>query len=92
MYFKKSFPRPQLLVLVLLFINVTLAPDYLFPKHQSDAINVLTIFTLVSMLIDKNREWDKDLQKVLDKISEKEKEKKKNKKEKPEIILDNTEG
>ena len=83
-YLEKSFFRFQLLVLVILFVIETIAPDYLFPGYQSDAINVITIFTLVILLIDKNKEWNKELKKLLDASSNKTNDKE----EKPKIILD----
>ena len=65
-YIRNSLFRPQLLIFVITFIIVALAPDYfcLSSEQQSDAINVLTIFTLISGYIDKNKEWDKELEKI----------------------------
>ena len=40
----------------MLFLIATVIPKLLF-KNQGDAINVITIFTLLMLYDDKRREW-----------------------------------
>lgn len=90
LYFRKALLRPQLFILVILFIIVALAPTYLsLDEYQSDAINVITIFTLIMLLIDKNKDWDEELEKLSNKMSDKITIKTSDKEEKPKIILEN---
>lgn len=56
-YQKKTLWRFQLLCLVILFVIATFAFEILF-KNQSDAINVITIFTLILLYLDKRKEWE----------------------------------
>lgn len=52
--------RFQLLCLIALFLIATFSYKLLF-ENQSDAINVITIFTLIMLYIDKRKSWDKDV-------------------------------
>lgn len=56
-YQKKTIWKFQLLCLIVLFVIATFLPDLLFKDHQGDAINVITIFTLVMLYMDKRKEW-----------------------------------
>lgn len=56
-YQKKTIWKFQLLCLIILFFIATFIPDWLFMGHQGDAINVITIFTLIMLYIDKRKEW-----------------------------------
>jgi len=55
-YQKKTIWKFQLLCLIGLFFIATFIPQLLF-KNQSDAINVITVFTLIMLYIDKRKEW-----------------------------------
>ena len=59
-YQKTALWRFQLLCLIILFLIATFADELLF-KNQSDAINVITVFTLIMLYFDKRRAWDKDV-------------------------------
>lgn len=90
LYLRKALRRLQLFILVVLFIILALAPTYLLPiKYQSDAINVITIFTLLILLRDKNKEWNEELEKLSDKMANKINRKTKNEEEKTKILLNN---
>ena len=54
---KKTFWKFQLAILILFFIYVTFSPYGIFKYHQSDAINVITLFTLIMLYKDKLKEW-----------------------------------
>lgn len=56
-YQKKTIWKFQLACLIILFFIATFIPDCLFVGHQGDAINVITIFTLIMLYIDKRKEW-----------------------------------
>lgn len=56
-YLKKTVWKYQLMWLIILFFVATFIPDLLFEGHQSDAINVITIFTLIMLYLDKRKEW-----------------------------------
>ena len=56
-YQKKTIWKFQLVCLIILFFIATFIPDWLFMGHQGDAINVITIFTLIMLYIDKRKEW-----------------------------------
>jgi hypothetical protein len=56
-YQKKTIWKFQLLCLMVLFFIATFIPEMLFMGHQGDAINVITIFTLIMLYIDKRKEW-----------------------------------
>ena len=58
-YQKTSLWKFQLLCLIMLFVVATFVPDLLF-YTQEDAINVITIFTLVMLYLDKRKMWDKE--------------------------------
>lgn len=61
-YIKNTLRKVELAILILLFVMVSLriAPieslEYL-NKHQSDTINILTIYTLIMLYSDKRKEW-----------------------------------
>lgn len=55
-YQKKTIWKFQLLCLIGLFFIATFIPQFLF-ENQSDAINVITVFTLIMLYIDKRKEW-----------------------------------
>lgn len=55
-YQKKTIWKFQLLCLIGLFFVATFIPQLLF-ENQSDAINVITVFTLIMLYIDKRKEW-----------------------------------
>jgi hypothetical protein len=54
---KKTFWKFQLAILIFLFVIATFAPYSLFENHQGDAVNVITLFTLIMLFKDKIREW-----------------------------------
>lgn len=56
-YQKKTIWKFQLVCLIILFLIATFIPDLLFKDHQGDAINVITIFTLIMLYVDKRKEW-----------------------------------
>lgn len=56
-YQKKTIWKFQLLCLIVLFFVATFIPEMLFMGHQGDAINVITIFTLIMLYIDKRKGW-----------------------------------
>lgn len=56
-YQKKTAWKFQLLCLIVLFFLATFIPEILFAGHQGDAINVITVFTLIMLYIDKRKEW-----------------------------------
>ena len=56
-YQKKTIWKFQLVCLIILFFIATFIPDLLFKDHQGDAINVITIFTLIMLYVDKRKEW-----------------------------------
>lgn len=56
-YQKKTIWKFQLVCLIILFLIATFFPDLLFKGHQGDAINVITIFTLIMLYVDKRKEW-----------------------------------
>ena len=56
-YQRKTIWKFQLVCLIVLFFIATFIPDLLFVGHQGDAINVITIFTLIMLYIDKRKEW-----------------------------------
>ena len=56
-YQKKTIWKFQLVCLIILFFIATFIPDWLFMGHQGDAINVITIFTLIMLYVDKRKEW-----------------------------------
>lgn len=56
-YQKKTIWKFQLVCLIILFLIATFIPDFLFKDHQGDAINVITIFTLIMLYVDKRKEW-----------------------------------
>lgn len=55
-YQRKTIWKFQLICLIMLFLIATVIPKLLF-KNQGDAINVITIFTLLMLYDDKRREW-----------------------------------
>lgn len=59
-YQKTTLWRFQLFCLIVLFLIATFAYKLLF-ENQSDAINVITVFTLIMLYFDKRRAWDKDV-------------------------------
>ncbi|MDD6234882.1 MAG: hypothetical protein PUB17_06865 [Lachnospiraceae bacterium] len=56
-YQKKTVWKFQLVCLIILFLIATFIPEWLFAGHQGDAVNVITIFTLIMLYIDKRKEW-----------------------------------
>lgn len=56
-YQKKTIWKFQLVCLIILFFIAAFIPDWLFMGHQGDAINVITIFTLIMLYIDKRKAW-----------------------------------
>ncbi len=56
-YQKKTVWKFQLVCLIILFLIATFVPEWLFAGHQGDAVNVITIFTLIMLYIDKRKEW-----------------------------------
>ena len=59
-YQKATLWKFQLFCLIFLFLIATFADTLLF-ENQSDAINVITVFTLIMLYLDKRRAWDKDI-------------------------------
>lgn len=59
-YQKATLWKFQLFCLIFLFLIATFADTLLF-ENQSDAINVITVFTLIMLYWDKRRAWDKDI-------------------------------
>lgn len=61
-YPKYMLWKAQLITLIFLFLLATFIPDYLFANHQSDAINVITIFTLIMLFVEKNNLWNEKIE------------------------------
>lgn len=62
LYINNSIKRMWLIILIVAFIATTfkICPiDYIcdFQEHQSDIINVLTVYTLILLYNDKRKEW-----------------------------------
>ncbi|MBC8589672.1 hypothetical protein [Wansuia hejianensis] len=61
-YLKNTLRKVQLAILILFFVVIVLEimPKELlrdFETYKSDTINVLTIYTLIMLYLDKRKEW-----------------------------------
>lgn len=57
-YQKKALWKFQLFMLIFLFIVTAFFPSF-WDNYQSEAINALTIFTLLMLYLDKRKEWQR---------------------------------
>ena len=55
-YQKKTLWKFQLACLIILFAMEAITPDFLFAE-QTDAMNVITMFTLIMLYLDKRKSW-----------------------------------